>query len=71
MKQMRMPLLITWVIAIVGIVLGSFFDLQISQAIASDTKVIALLISAIVPTLGFGAVAAMGGGFIVFIVKGK
>ena len=65
MKQMRFPLLIALGVAIIGIVLGSFFDLQISTAIASPTNTIGLLISAIGPTIGFGAVAAMGGGLVV------
>ena len=68
---MRLPLLIALGVAIVGIVFGSFFDLQISQAIASPTNKFALLISAIMPTIGFATVAAMGGGFIALIVKGK
>ena len=68
---MRLPLLIALGVAIVGIVFGSFFDLQISKAIASPTNKFALLISAIMPTVGFATVAAMGGGFIALIVKGK
>ena len=71
MKNMRIPLIIAWGVAIIGIVLGSFFDLNISSAIASSTNGFGLIISAIGPTVGFAAVAAMGGGFIAFIVKGK
>ena len=71
MKSMRIPLLIAWGVAIIGIVLGSFFDLQISSAIASPTNGLGLTISAIGPTIGFAAVAAMGGGFIAFILKGQ
>jgi len=71
MKKMRLPLLIALGVAIVGIVFGSFFDLQISKAIASSSNKFALLISAIMPTIGFATVAAMGGGFIALIVKGK
>ena len=71
MKKMRLPLLIALGIAIIGIVFGSFFDLQISQAIASPTNGFALAVSAICPTIGFAVVAAMGGGFIAFIIKGK
>ena len=71
MNKMRVPLIITLVVAAIGIVLGSFFDLQISRAIASPNNYFALTVSAIGPTIGFGAVAMMGGGFIAFIVKGK
>ena len=71
MKNMRFPLLIAWGVAIIGIIFGSFFDLQISTAIASASNGFALTVSAIGPTIGFAAVAAMGGGFIALIVKGK
>ena len=71
MKNMRVPLLIAWGVAVLGIVLGSFFDLNISQAIASPSSTLGLTISAIGPTIGFAAVAAMGGGFIALIIKGK
>lgn len=66
---MRIPLLIAWGVAIIGIILGSFLDLNISQTIAKPTNNFALLISAIGPTIGFGAVAFMGGGFIALGVK--
>ena len=71
MKNMRIPLLIAWGVAVLGIILGSFLDYNISSAIASDTNGFGLTISAIGPMIGFGGVAAMGGGFIAFIVKGK
>ena len=71
MKNMRIPLIIAWAIAVIGIVLGSFFDLSISQAIASPSNGFALTVSAIGPMIGFGAVACMGGGFIALIVKGQ
>ena len=71
MKNMRLPLLIAWGVAVLGIILGSFLDLSISQAIADPYNGFALTVSAIGPTIGFAAVAAMGGGFIAFIVKGK
>ena len=71
MKKMRLPLLIALGVAVVGIIFGSFFDLQISQAIANPKNGFALFISAIMPTIGFGVVAAMGGGFIALILKGK
>ena len=71
MKNMRIPLLIAWGVAIIGIIFGSFFDFQISSAIASPTNGFGLTVSAILPTLGFAGVAVMGGGFIALIVKGK
>ena len=71
MKTMRFPLLIALGVAIIGIVFGSFFDFQISSAIASPTSTIGLLISAICPTLGFAGVAVMGGGFVALALKGK
>ena len=66
MKRMRIPLLIALGVAIIGIILGSFFDLQLSTAIASPTSGLGLTISAICPTIGFAVVALMGGGFVVF-----
>ena len=71
MKKMRLPLLIALGVAIIGVFFGSFFDLQISTAIASPTNAFALTASAICPTIGFATVAAMGGGFIALIIKGK
>ena len=68
---MRIPLLVALGVAILGIVLGSFLDLNISSAIASSNNGFGLTISAIGPTFGFAAVAAMGGGFIAFVIKGK
>lgn len=71
MKNMRFPLLIAWGVAIIGIILGSFLDFNISSSIASANNGLGLTISAIGPMIGFGGVAAMGGGFIAFIIKGK
>ena len=71
MKNMRIPLLIAWGVAVLGIILGSFFDYAISSAIASSTNGFALTISAILPTIGFAGVALMGGGFVAFALKGK
>lgn len=67
MKQTRIPL----IVGIIGIILGSFFDLQISSTIASADNNFALTVFAIGPTIGFAAVAAMGGGFVALIVKGN
>ena len=68
---MRIPLIVALGVAIIGIIFGSFFDLNISTAIASPTNKFALTVSAIGPTIGFAAVAAMGGGFVAFALKGK
>ncbi len=70
MKNMRVPLLIVLGVAIVGIILGSFFDLNISQAIASADSKLGLTLSAIGPTIGFAGVAVMGGGLIRFALHG-
>ena len=71
MKQMRLPLIIALGVAVLGIIFGSFFDYNISSAIASPTNGFALTVSAIGPTIGFAGVAVMGGGFVAFAVKGK
>ena len=71
MKNMRVPLLIAWGVAVLGIILGSFLDLNISSAIASASNGLGLTISAIGPTIGFAGVAAMGGGFVALAIKGK
>lgn len=71
MKKMRIPLLIALGVAIVGIVLGSFFDLEISKAIASPNNTFGLIVSAVAPTFGFATVACMGGGFIALAIKGE
>ena len=70
MKNMRIPLIIALFVAVLGIVFGSIFDLQISTAIASANNGFGLTVSIIGPTIGFGAVALMGGGFIALIKKG-
>ena len=69
MKKMRIPLYIALGLAILGVVLGSFFDLQISTAIANPRSGLGLTISAIGPTLGFAGVAIMGGGLIAYARK--
>lgn len=71
MKTMRIPLLVAWAVAVLGVVLGSFFDLDISRAIASPANGFALTVSVLGPTIAFMPVAAMGGGFISLAVKGQ
>ena len=71
MKNIRIPLFILLGVAVIGIILGSFFDLNISRAIASADNKLGLTISAIGPTIGFAGVAIMGGGFIRFAIDGE
>ena len=65
MKNMRIPILISLGIAIVGVILGSFFDLQLSQAVASRTNTFGLAVSVVAPLIGFGTLAILAGGFFV------
>ena len=71
MKNLRIPLLVVFLTTLLGILLGSFFDLEISSKIASANNNFALTISALGPTISFASVAAMGGGFIAFAIKGE
>ena len=70
---MRIPLFVALGVAILGIIIGSIanLDLKISTAIASPTNGLGLFLSALGPTVSFATVAAMGGGFIAFALKGK
>lgn len=69
MKKMRLPLIVCFAIAVVGIILGSFFDLQISQSIASSTNGFGLAISSIAPTIGFCFLALISGAFIALALQ--
>ena len=71
MKNMRIPLLIALNIPIVGLILGSIFDLQISSAIADPNNIFGLSVSAIAPTLGFFGMSFAGGGFLAFAIHQK
>ncbi len=68
---MRIPLFIALGVAIIGIVLGSFLDFQLSSKIATVPNYFGLTISAIGPTIGFAGVAVMGGGFVALALKGQ
>ena len=70
MKNLRIPLLVALGVAILGIILGSFFDLKLSESIASASNGLGLALSAIGPTIGFAGMAVIGGGFIRFAIKG-
>ena len=71
MKKMRLPIIIFLVVAIIGVILGSFLDLKISEAIASPNNKFALAASAIGENVGFWAIAFIGGGFIACAIKGN
>ena len=71
MKNMRIPILSALGVAILGIILGSFLDWQLSSAIASPTSTVGLLISVIGPTIGFSGLAFVGGGLFAFALKEK
>lgn len=69
MKNMRIPLFVSLGVMILGIILGSFFDYQLSSAIASSTNGFALFVSAVAPTIGFGGLTFLAGGFIAFALR--
>ena len=71
MKNMRIPIFCAMGVAILGILFGSFFDYQISSAIASATSVFGLTVSVIGPTIGFCGLAFVGGGLAALAVKEK
>ena len=71
MKNMRIPILSALGVAILGVIIGSFLDYQISSAIASATSVVGLTISVIGPTIGFSGLAFVGGGFAALAMKQK
>lgn len=66
MKQMRIPLICAVCVTILGIILGSFFDLNLSKAIASADNGFGLGVSAVGVTIGFCGVTFIGGAFLVF-----
>ena len=69
MKKMRLPIYIALCVCVIGLILGSFLDLSISQSIADTSNVFGLIISVIAPTLGFCGLAFAGGGFFAFALK--
>lgn len=68
---MRLPLLTTLIISIIGVVIGSFFDLQISTAIASSTNSFGMFFTMAAPLVGFAGLSIMSGGFLALAIKGK
>ena len=71
MKKMRLPLIIYFSIAVIGVVVGSFFDYEISSAVASTNNAFALAVSMVGPTIGWCGITFIGGGFIALAVKRK
>ena len=69
MKSMRVPFYIAIGVALLGVILGSFLDLSLSNAIANTSNTFGLIISVIGPTIGFSGFAFLGGGFIAFAIK--
>ena len=70
MKKMRLPLYIALGVTVLGLILGSFLDLRISQGLgASASNGFAIGVSAIAPTFGFAAIAFIGGGFFALGMK--
>ena len=71
MKNMRIPLLSALGVAILGIILGSFLDYQLSSAIASADNGFGLFVSVVGPTIGFCGLSFIGGGFFALGLKNK
>ncbi len=71
MKRMRIPLLIAFALAIVGIVVGSFVDLSLSQAIASRGNMFGVTVSTLGPTIGFSGLCIVGGGLLAIALQKK
>ena len=71
MKNMRIPIFSAMGVAILGVIFGSFFDYQISSAIASATSTFGLTVSVIGPTIGFCGLTFVGGGLAALAMKEK
>ena len=70
MKKARIPLLIAIGVCLIGIILGSFLDVKISQGLgASPSSGFGLGVSVVVPTLGFLALSLFGGGYCALAFK--
>ena len=64
MRKMRLPILIALGVFVIGLIFGSIFDLQISQALGNPSNGFALTVAAIGPTIGFLGLTVIGGGFL-------
>ena len=67
----RLHLFLAGGILIIGLILGSFFDLQINQAIFDRTNVFGLAVSAFGMIPGYGCLAFFGGALLSFALKDK
>ena len=63
MKQMRLYLYLTLGVFLALFIVGTFLDYQISSALFDDKNTFGLIVSVIGPTLGYGMIAVIGGGF--------
>lgn len=67
----RLHLFIAGGILVIGLILGSFFDLQINQAIFDRTNVFGLAVSAFGMIPGYGCLAFFGGAMLSFAIQDK
>lgn len=67
----RLPLIIITLILIAGIVIGSFYDLQISERIFSSRDPFGITCSAFGMVPGYGFIAFLGGGIFMIALKKK
>lgn len=71
MKKISTHIYIAIGFFVLTFILGSFFDLQLSQAIASRNNTFGLVLSVIGTTPGYGCLAVIGGGFLALGLKEK
>jgi len=64
MKKMRLHIFIATGVFLVMIILGSFLDLQINQAIFSKDNGFGITVAALSMVVGYGVLSAMGGTFL-------
>ena len=64
MKKMRLHIFVAMGIFLVMIIVGSFLDLQIDQAIFSKNNGFGITVAALSMVVGYGVLAAMGGVFL-------
>ena len=71
MKKMRLHIYIVLGLFVVTFILGSFFDVNLSQAIYSSNNAFGLTISVIGTIPGYAMLALLGGGFFVCFLNKK
>ena len=71
MKNMRLHIYVVLGVFVLGFILGSFLDLNLSQAIFSNKNNFGLFISAIGTIPGYGMLALIGGGFFALGLRRK